>query len=148
MITRLLRRIFFDPTDNTLIQLFRYTFVGGFAFVVDFGSLFALTEYAGLHYLVSATIAFGLGLTTNYLISVVWVFSERRFDSRWLEFALFGGIGVIGLGINDLCMWSVTEFVGLHYMGSKIVATGIVYFWNFFARKYLLFGRRRSGGTQ
>jgi putative flippase GtrA len=142
--TRWLRQLFFEPTDHTLIQLFRYTFVGGFAFVVDFGSLFALTEFAGLHYLVSATIAFGLGLTTNYLISIVWVFSDRKFGSRWLEFALFGGIGVIGLGLNDGFMWVFTEWVGVHYMGSKMIATGIVYFWNFFARKFLVFGRGGS----
>jgi hypothetical protein len=50
----LLRRLFIDKTDSTLIQLFRYTFVGGIAFLVDFGSLYALTEYARVHYLVSA----------------------------------------------------------------------------------------------
>jgi len=52
MLDKLLTR----KTDNTLVQLFRYSFVGGFAFLLDFGSLFALTEFVGLHYLVSAVI--------------------------------------------------------------------------------------------
>ena len=46
--------IFKGKTDNTIVQLFRYTFVGGFAFVVDFGLLYVLTEYAHFHYLLSA----------------------------------------------------------------------------------------------
>ena len=127
----MLDKLFKDKTDNTLIQLLRYTFVGGFAFMVDFDSLFALTEFLGLHYLLSATVAFGLGLLTNYAISVVWVFSGSRFSSRWIEFALFTGIGIIGLGINDVCIWTLTEFAGVHYMLSKVASTVIVYLWNF-----------------
>lgn len=135
----MLDKLFKEPTDDTPIQLFRYTFVGGFAFLVDFGSLFLLTELAGLHYLISASLAFLLGLATNYTISVLWVFHESRFSSRWLEFALFAGIGVIGLGINDVSMGICTEWLGVHYLLSKLVSTVIVYLWNFFARKYLLF---------
>ncbi len=139
----MLDKLIKDRTDSTLIQLFRYTFVGGFAFVVDFGTLFVLTEFAGMHYLASATVAFALGLLTNYAISVVWVFSRSRFSSRWIEFAVFGGIGLVGLGINDGCMWTLTELAGAHYMLSKVGSTTIVYLWNFFARKYLVF----SGAT-
>jgi hypothetical protein len=36
------------------VQIVRYTFVGGLAFLVDFGVLFALTQFLGIHYLVSA----------------------------------------------------------------------------------------------
>lgn len=137
MLDRLLR----EPTDNTLIQLFRYTFVGGFAFVVDFGSLYSLTEFAGFHYLVSAAVAFMLGLFVNYLLSVRWVFNSRTMSNRWLEFALFGLVGIVGLGLNELIIWFFTEQVGFHYMGSKVVSAIIVYLWNFFARKRLLFTR-------
>jgi len=65
----LLERLLLRPTDSTLVQLLRYTFVGGLAFIVDLGSLFALTEFAGLHYLVSASLSFLLGLATNYTLS-------------------------------------------------------------------------------
>lgn len=126
-------------TDNTLIQLFRYLFVGGTAFVVDFGSLWALTESGGLHYLVAAAVAFVLGLITNYSLSIRWVFSSRTLGNRWAEFAVFGLIGVVGLGLNELIIWQCTESLGFHYLVSKIVASVIVLFWNFFARKYALF---------
>jgi putative flippase GtrA len=129
-IERLLRQ----PTDNTAIQLFRYTFVGGLAFLVDFGSLFLLTEFAG-----SAAIAFLLGLATNYVLSITWVFNRRRVSSRWLEFTIFGIIGIIGLGLNELIIWQATETLKLHYLVSKLIATATVYLWNFFARKYTLF---------
>ncbi len=131
-----------NKTDNTLIQLFRYTFVGGIAFGVDFGLLFLLTEFAGIHYLISAAISFSLGLATNYILSITWVFNTRNVSNRYLEFAIFGIIGIVGLGMNELIIWTFTEYVGFHYMASKIVSTVVVYLWNFFTRKYILYNKR------
>jgi putative flippase GtrA len=136
-----LEALFRNQTDSTLVQLFRYTFVGGLAFLVDFGALYALTEGAGLHYLVSAALSFGLGLLTNYGLSVAWVFPRRRLRSRWAEFGLFGLIGLVGLGFNEVAIWLLTEKLGLHYLMSKIASTGGVYLWNFFARKLALFSK-------
>lgn len=132
-------KLFKDETENTLIQLIRYGFVGGAAFLVDYGVLVLLTEVFGMHYLLSATISFILGLITNYLLSVVWVFNNRTLGNRWAEFAVFAIIGVIGLGLNALIMYVCTDKMGIHYMISKIISTVIVFFWNFFARKVILF---------
>ncbi len=130
-----------DKTDSTLIQLFRYTFVGGIAFLVDFGALYALTEGAGIYYLVSAALSFCLGLLANYGLSVAWVFPRRRLGRRWAEFAIFGLIGLVGLGCNELTIWVLTDKLKMHYLMSKIASTVCVYLWNFFARKYTLFSK-------
>ena len=135
----LFNKLFKEETENTLIQLFRYGFVGGAAFLVDYGVLVLLTEVFGMHYLLSATISFILGLVTNYLLSVVWVFNNRTVGNRWAEFVVFAVIGVIGLGFNALIMYVCTDKMGIHYMISKIISTVIVFFWNFFARKFVLF---------
>ncbi|MES9855398.1 MAG: GtrA family protein [Sedimenticola sp.] len=132
-------RLLFQHTDNTLVQLFRYTLVGGLAFVVDFSTLYLLTEYAGLHYLLSATVGFLIGLVVNYLISVQWIFHQRRFAKRSVEFTIYGWIGVIGIGLNLAIMWLLTEQMQLHYLGSKAVSAVVVFLWNFFARKRALF---------
>ncbi len=134
-----LEKLLKNETNNTLIQLFRYTFVGGFAFIVDFSLLFALTELMGIHYLISAAIALTAGLIINYFLSILWVFDKRKLVNKSIEFTLFAVIGIVGLGLNELFIWVFTEFAGLYYLLSKIVSTGIVYLWNFFARKYTLF---------
>ena len=51
----------------------------------------------------------------------------------------FAAIGVVGLALNDALIWLFTDCIGTHYMFSKIVAAAMVYLWNFFARKYLVF---------
>ena len=138
----MLNKLFIEKTDNTLIQLFRYTFVGGIAFVVDFVSLFLLTEFAGLHYLYSAAIAFILGLIINYILSILWVFKSRTVNKKIIEIIIFAVIGIIGLGLNEVMIWFFTEQLTIYYLYSKLISTAIVYFWNFLARKYILYNKK------
>lgn len=131
--------ILLAKTDKTLIQLFRYTFVGGIAYCVDFGSLFFLTEFVKINYLISAAIAFLFGLITNYLLSTLWVFSKRTLADKKIEFLVFSIIGLVGLGLNEALIWFFTELAGFHYLISKMFSTVVVFLWNFFARKKILF---------
>jgi putative flippase GtrA len=128
-----------NQTDSTHIQFFRYIFVGGAAFIVDFVSLFIFTDIFGVYYLISAVIAFILGLIANYTLSISWVFNKRTLENRWSEFTIFAVIGIIGLGLNELIIWLFTDYVGLYYLISKIIAAALILFWNFFARKFTLF---------
>lgn len=134
-----LQKLLKHQTDKTSIQFFRYIFVGGIAFIVDFGSLFIFTDIFGVYYLISAAIAFILGLITNYLLSINWVFNRRTLDNRTFEFGLFTIIGIVGLVLNEFVIWFLTAEIGFYYLMSKILAAIIILFWNFFARKLTLF---------
>jgi putative flippase GtrA len=46
---------------------------------------------------------------------------------------------MVGLGLNEVFIWFFTAEVGFYYLISKIISAIIVLFWNFFARKYVLF---------
>ncbi len=128
-----------DPTEKTDIQLIRYIFVGGAAFIVDFVSLFILTDFFSIYYLISAAIAFILGLITNYMLSVNWVFNKRTLENRTFEFGIFALIGIVGLGLNEVFIWFFTQDIQIYYLFSKILASILILFWNFFARKFTLF---------
>ncbi|MDE7074494.1 MAG: GtrA family protein, partial [Odoribacter sp.] len=108
---RLLDKLFLTATNDTLVQLFRYTLVGGGAFAVDFFLLWYLTEVGGFNYLLSATLSFMAGLAVNYLIATHWVFRKdvAVLRNKWAEFLVFLLIGLVGLGLNDLILWSVTR---------------------------------------
>jgi len=135
------RKLFVEETSNTFIQFFRYLFVGGTAFVVDYGLLYVLTEYAGLHYLLSATISFIAGLVVNYLLSTWWIFRKSKLQNKWAEFLVFAIIGVVGLLLNNLFMYVFTDLFHIHYMVSKLITTALVMIWNFAGRKYILFNK-------
>ena len=126
-------------TDSTVIQLIRYTIVGGGAFLLDISILYLLTDKVKVHYAISAALAFLVGLLVNYVLSKRWVFSRSAVESRTTEFMIFFIIGIVGLGINEIVMIIFTEVMLIYYLASKMISTITVYFWNFFARKFILF---------
>ncbi|MDR0748200.1 MAG: GtrA family protein [Tannerellaceae bacterium] len=138
-----LKDILVNKSGNLFVQLLRYTFVGGLAFIVDVGLLFILTEYAAFYYLVSATCSFIAGLLVNYYISTIWVFGSSPYK-KGIEFVLFALVGLIGLGLNDLLIWVFTEKCGIYYMLSKLLTAVLVYMWNFLGRRYLIFNKEND----
>ena len=117
----------------------RYIFVGAFAFACDASTLYVLTEFLRVHYLISAAAGFGLGLIVNYLLSRSWVFARRTLTNAPMELAIFSAIGIAGLGLNEAILWTFSEKLGIHYLFAKGVSGGVVLMWNFGARKVALF---------
>ncbi len=143
-------------TDSGAVQFFRYIFVGGGATVVQYAVLFLLTELFDIDANISAFFGFLGGLTVNYLVSTVWVFDRKNsaIKSKAAEFGAFALIGVIGLLMTEGIIWLfdkplaanavLPKFIPTdkYYAIGQITATGTVFFWNFFARKYLLFNKK------
>jgi putative flippase GtrA len=134
-----LGRLVKGETDSTIVQFFRSGLVGGLAFAVDFAALAFLVRVAGVYYLTAAGLAFGLGLVTNYIISVLWVFDKHALKSPLVEFGLFIVLGVLGLGLTEVVLYVLTDLLSVPVLLSKGVATGITFAWNFISRKVLLF---------
>ena len=133
------RTLFIARTDRTEIQLLRSAAAAHLGFWVDIAALALLTEIIGLYYLISAAIAFTVGLCVTYGLSVLWIFKHHRIKSRIAEFAAFSLIGLIGAVVMLAAMWFFTEVVHLHYLISKIVSSILVFAVNFTMRKLLLF---------
>ena len=135
-----LKAIFLTPTTNGFLQFFRYVFVGGIATVVDWAILFFVTEFGGLHYIFSAVLSFFGGLAANFVLSKLLVFSasEAR-TGMFMEFVGYALIGAVGLGFTVLIMYTCTEILGMYYMLSKVIATLLVLFRNYIARKKLVY---------
>jgi putative flippase GtrA len=126
-------------------QFARYLALGGLAFAVDFSSLYVLTEFAGFYYLVSAAVAFMLGLVANYLLSRGWVFSHMRANNTANEFVIFGLIGGVGLGLNEAIIWFAHEQLHVHYLRAKAISAVAVLIWNFGAGRTTLVPGRPLG---
>lgn len=119
-------------------QLVKFGLVGGIAFLIDYGLLYALTEWLGLYYLVSSVISFSVSVIFNYIASVIWVFDVKQENSKTRNFLLFILFSVIGLGINQLLLYIGVDWMHFYYMWVKIFATLVVMVWNFITRKKFL----------
>lgn len=139
---QMIKKIVLGKANNAYIQLFRYLFAGGLAFLADVSILYLLTEYAHVHYLLSSLAGFSAGLTITYLMSIFWIFDEKSKNNKAVELTIFIIIGTIGLGLTSLFMWLFTSLLLLHYLFSKILTTAIVFVWNFVAKKQILFTKK------
>jgi putative flippase GtrA len=136
-----------------LYEFIRYLIVGGTAFLVDFGVLVLfnsiLPELFGFRLYIATALGFAAGLVFNYIFSVLFVFKSarnRKTGRSPKAFALFALIGVVGLGLTELGMYTGTELLDIHYMLVKIVVTAIVLMWNYLGRKFFVF--KSPDGTQ
>jgi putative flippase GtrA len=119
------------------VQLIRYGLVVGIAAPIDLGGYILLKEVFHLHYVLAATISFAVSLVANYLLSVAWVWTNHTGRQRHVDATIFAIIGLVGLGLTDLIVFTFTDLAHLNYIISKLIAFTIVFFWSFGARRYL-----------
>jgi|LSQX01.3.fsa_nt_gb putative flippase GtrA len=146
--SQLIEKLFYSKNAGVFIQFLRYTIVGGIATAFDVSVYSFLIYVFDINPLIANTFSFTCGLFINYFLSRRWVFN-RSLQSFKKDFALFAIIGVLGLGLSNLILFILidNEVLSLLLSGAgddtiefaaKIVATFIVLFWNFFARKIIL----------
>lgn len=126
-------------THERMLEIIRFCFVGGVSFLMDYSLLYALTEFAGLYYLYSSAISFSVTVVFNYWLCVAYVFKGAA-KQTWRRAIIFFVTGVVGLGLNQLCMWFFVAIAGLHYMLAKIGATAIVTIWNYLTKRKAVSG--------
>lgn len=116
------------------LEMMRFIIVGAITFVVDYGLLYISTEYIGLYYMYSTAIAFIAAVIFNYWLCVIYVFKNvQRQTSKQAIF--FVGSSVVGLGLNQICMWFFVEIFGIYYMLAKIISIIIVMAWNYIMKR-------------
>ena len=133
------KELFVSPTENSWIHFFRYVFVGGSSFMLDFG-IFTLLQHFGMNYLLAEVISFSIGFYFNFVGGRKLVFqsgTDGKSSTRELVSVLV--IALIGLGLTELLLYIGIEWFSLHKLVSKAIAGIIVLFWNYFARKIFVY---------
>lgn len=127
------------PSHKYSVQLIRSMVVSVIALIADFGALLILKENFGINYLLAAALSFSLGVVVNYILSVKWVFANRRLSSFHKEFVIFVIICIVGLVLNLVIIALAVTKLKLDYRFAKAISAILVFFWNFLARKKVLY---------
>jgi dolichol-phosphate mannosyltransferase len=69
-----------------------------------------------------------------------------RFSPATMRLIRFGLVGVSGLVVNSLALAFATEFLGLFYLYSLLIATQCSTLWNFLLSEYWVFGQDQQHG--
>ena len=119
-------------------EIARFIVAGGGCLLLELGCLYGLTDGVGLHYLYSSAIAFVISLLVNYWLCRVWVFEGGNRKQSVKAATIFFGSSVAGLGLNQLCMYTFVDIMGIYYRAAKLLAAVIVTIWNFVLKRYAL----------
>lgn len=134
-------RTLFVPTESTLLQIVRFGLTGAVATSIDITILMVLTKVFHVWYITAAALGYGIGITICYTLSVLWIFPYRRISDKRLEFVIFAVIGLVALGLTESILYLSVEYLHLELLLAKGIAVGLVFFFNFGARKAILFRR-------
>lgn len=121
-----------------LLDLVGYGAVSVAALACDTGVLILLARL-GVHYLVAAATGFSLGMFVAYTLSIRFVFADRRARSTRAELVGFLAVGLAGLLLTQGLMALFVSGLGIAVALAKIPTAGVVFLFNFLARRGLVF---------
>ena len=110
-------------------QMLKFAVIGGIATAFQFAAIAVLVEIFSLHPVPASAIAFALSALLNYRLNHGLTFGGSARHSKALP--RFMLVAATGLLLNSAIMALLYSGVGMHYLLSQIVATGVVFLWSF-----------------
>lgn len=145
-----------------IARFLKFCTVGVLGAVIDFGVLNLLVQLAGFPKVLANACSFTAAVISNFTWNRLWVYPETRGEPLRKQFFQFLVVNLAGLVINTAIFYGVDRWLlgqagflagptgalalvvgmshfDLAYNGAKVVATGIVLFWNFFVNRLWTF---------
>lgn len=121
-----------------ILKFLKFGIVGLSGVFVDFGITFLCKEKIKINKYVSNAIGFVCAATSNYILNRIWTFESTN-ENVATEYGSFMLVSAIGLGINSLVLYLLTDKLKWNFYVSKIFAIGVATLWNFFANLIFTF---------
>jgi len=121
------------------MKIVKYFFVGGIASLTDILLFSLFAKFLDFNYLVVGFFSFMVATGVNYILSIRHVFESGVRHSKKKEMVLVYLVSAVGLGINLCMLYLFIDLFNFEMILSKVLSTGIVFFWNYFMRKMYVF---------
>lgn len=120
-------------------RLLRYLVAGSVAAIVDFGLLYLFTDEFGLHYLISAILAFIAAFFVSFFLQKFWTFRDDSVDRVHVQVVIYFVIAVFNLLLNTALLYLFVDVGGLWYMAGQFLASGLLAIESFFISRHFVF---------
>lgn len=117
----------------------RFLVSGSLATGTNLGVLYVLTDWFGIWYLISATIAFIVAFFISFTLQKFWTFEDGSREGMHFQAGFFLGYTLVCLGLNTLLLYFFVEYIHLHYMVSQILISVLIAVQNYFVYQRLIF---------
>ena len=132
-------------SKDNIMQFCSYFLVGGISAIVEWVMFYIFASILYIDYMFATVLAFIFSTTANWILGRVLTFknNQKYADERWKEVLAVFAVSAIGLIFNMIIMYILVTLIGLNtkllMTFSKIIATGIVFIWNFLIRKLVIY---------
>ena len=124
-------------------QAAKYYAVGASGVLVNLGLLFYLTEYVGLWYFLSYTLAISASITTNFILNKFWTFRDSINSQRTIVmYVKFSSVSFLGMGIQLGSVYFLVESLSVYYMLAALISISIAGAINFIINRSWTFGAK------
>jgi len=110
-------------------QFLVFSAVGVVGTTAHYFVLIMLHEFLGITPVIASAIGFIVGAFVNYLLNYHVTFQSDA--SHGAAIPKFYVIATVGFLLNIAVMWLMLQHFKMHYIGSQLVATGLVLAWGF-----------------
>ena len=130
--------------DN-LTELITYVFVGGSAFVVEYGVFYVINDHSGslfkLNLFAAQTISFCCGLLVSFFGNKLITFSHTRDRSKKSanQFAQYASLAVINLLLTNVLIYLLVSGASIPALFAKVMVMALIVSWNFVIFKKIIF---------
>jgi len=122
-------------------QAAKYYAVGASGVLVNLGLLFYLTEYIGLWYFLSYTLAISASITSNFILNKFWTFRDSIKSQRTIVmYVKFASVSFLGMGIQLGSVYYLVESLSVYYMLAALISISIAGAINFIINRSWTFG--------
>lgn len=123
---------------SELRDIFLYLIVGAIATLIEWAVFYLLNAKLDCHYVIATIIAYIVSTFGNWAAGRILVFKKPEY-SVVKEIVNIYIASIVGLLLNIIIMFVLIEFISLPDMSAKIVATILVFIYNYLVRKKVIY---------
>jgi len=120
-----------------LKHLFLYGIVGGIATAVEWAIFYVLNSPLHMGYQLATVISYIISTLSNWYAGRLIMFKAQENATK--EITQIYLVSIVGLLLNMLIMWVMVDKLFIGEFISKVVSTGLVFFWNYFIRRLVIY---------
>lgn len=129
--------------DKIIKEFVSYLFVGAVSTLVEWIGFWAFNGLFNWQYLISTALAFCISTQVNLVLGRKMTFKEVCKETiETKELISIYMASLVGLVFNLVIMYVLVSKLHVLEFVSKMIATGIVFFWNFGVRKFGIYAKK------
>ncbi|AKD02390.1 GtrA family protein [Pontibacter korlensis] len=129
-----------ESLQSLFFKFLKFGVVGFSGLLLDFGVTYLVKEKLRWNKYIANSLGFLLASASNYYLNRIWTFHSADPEIGW-QYSKFLAAALIGLILNNLIIYLLTNRTGINFYIAKFCAIVLVFFWNFFINYLYTFTR-------